>query len=321
MRELGRQWSTTASTVSRAQRALADAGLIELADRRRARVAPDAALAARRFLHGDVVLRLAGSDDPALDLVVRGLGRTWCRCRRRQRRRPARGRAGSRRRRRDPPAAPQRPLQRALRPRPAAWPASAPGPPVAARAGAARPAGAPGRPRSATRRAEGGPAGPGTGTRVLLDRLLLDAGHDPDALRGPEFGSHLEVALAVATGIVDAGLGVRSAAAASTSLRAAHLGGLRPRAARRRPRPGRPAHHRAAHPALRAAVAALGGYDTARAGEVVDLDRTTRTHDQPQRLATAVTTAVSTRGHRSPSPSPARSSGSGRPSASQPRAA
>ena len=54
----------------------------------------------------------------------------------------------------------------------------------------------------------------GTGTRVLLDRLLLDAGLDPDALRGPEVGSHLEVALAVAAGIVDAGLGVRSAAAA-----------------------------------------------------------------------------------------------------------
>ncbi len=39
---------------------------------------------------------------------------------------------------------------------------------------------------------------PGTGTHVLLDRLLLDAGLDPDALRGPEVGSHLEVALAVA---------------------------------------------------------------------------------------------------------------------------
>jgi putative molybdopterin biosynthesis protein len=76
IRELGRQWSTTASTASRAQQALAEAGLIELADRRRAIVAADAAFAARRFLHGDVVLRLAGSDDPALDLVVRGLGRT-----------------------------------------------------------------------------------------------------------------------------------------------------------------------------------------------------------------------------------------------------
>ena len=76
IRELGRQWSTTASTASRAQRALAEAGLIELADRRRARVAADALFAARRFLHGQVGLRLAGSDDPALDLVVRGLDRS-----------------------------------------------------------------------------------------------------------------------------------------------------------------------------------------------------------------------------------------------------
>ena len=42
IRELGRQWSTTASTASRAQRALAEAGLIELAGRRRALVAADA---------------------------------------------------------------------------------------------------------------------------------------------------------------------------------------------------------------------------------------------------------------------------------------
>ena len=75
IRELGRQWSTTPSTASRAQRALAEAGLIELTGRRRATVAADATFAARRFLRGQVVLRLAGSDDPALDLVLRGLGR------------------------------------------------------------------------------------------------------------------------------------------------------------------------------------------------------------------------------------------------------
>jgi DNA-binding CsgD family transcriptional regulator len=50
--------------------------------------------------------------------------------------------------------------------------------------------------------------------RTERRRQLLDAGLDPDALRGPEVGSHLEVALAVAAGIVDASLGVRSAAAA-----------------------------------------------------------------------------------------------------------
>ena len=45
IRELGRQWSTTASTASRAQRALAEAGLIQLTGRRRALVAPDALFA------------------------------------------------------------------------------------------------------------------------------------------------------------------------------------------------------------------------------------------------------------------------------------
>jgi molybdate-binding protein len=47
---------------------------------------------------------------------------------------------------------------------------------------------------------------------VLLDRLLADAGIPPDDVPGPELGSHLEIALAVASGIADAGLGVRAAA-------------------------------------------------------------------------------------------------------------
>jgi molybdate-binding protein len=53
---------------------------------------------------------------------------------------------------------------------------------------------------------------PGTGTRVLLERLLRDAGVDPAGLRGPEVASHLEAALAVAAGTADAALGLRSAA-------------------------------------------------------------------------------------------------------------
>ena len=112
----------------------------------------------------------------------------------------------------------------------------------------------------------------GTGTRVLLDRLLLDAGLDPDALRGPEVGSHLEVALTVASGIVDAGLGVRSAAAA-LDLRFVPitwedydlvlLGDALDAAA--------PLVTAVRSPAVRAAVEALGGYDTARSGEVLSL--------------------------------------------------
>ena len=53
----------------------------------------------------------------------------------------------------------------------------------------------------------------GTGTRVLIERLLRDAGRDPTALRGPEAPTHLEAALAVASGVADAAVGLRAAAA------------------------------------------------------------------------------------------------------------
>ena len=146
VRELARQWGTAASTVSHAQRELADAGLIELADRRRARIAPDAALAARRFLHAESVFTLAGSDDPALDLLARHLPGSL---------RVVTGagsfaglgivRNGPRRRCRDPPPAPHRRLQRPLRAGVVARVGPPPDPPVAPRAGPARPAGQPDR--------------------------------------------------------------------------------------------------------------------------------------------------------------------------------
>ena len=109
----------------------------------------------------------------------------------------------------------------------------------------------------------------------MYKRQLLDAGLDPDALRGPEVGSHLEVALAVAAGIVDAGLGVRSAAAA-LDLRFVPVTWedydlVLPEDALA---PATPLVTAVRSPAVRAAVEALGGYDTARSGEVVDLDRT-----------------------------------------------
>jgi molybdate-binding protein len=47
---------------------------------------------------------------------------------------------------------------------------------------------------------------------VLLDRLLRDAGGDPGTLRGPQVPTHLEAAMAVATGLADATVGLRSAA-------------------------------------------------------------------------------------------------------------
>jgi molybdate-binding protein len=275
VRELAQSAQTTVSTAARAQRALADAGVIAVADRRRARVAANGDLAARRFLHDEAVLRLAGSDDPALDLVLRGLGGSVLPV-------AADGSAAGLRAvvqgRADAAAvhllhrsgeynAPfARALLRGRRPHlvrlwrreqgllvvpDARGPDS-----VSELAGR----------RVARRRV-------GTGTRVLLDRLLLDAGHDPDSVRGPQLGSHLEVALAVATGVVDAGLGVRSAAAAldlhfipvrweeydlvlpGDALDAAATLITAVRSA-----------------PVRAAVTALGGYDTTRSGALVDLD-------------------------------------------------
>ena len=49
--------------------------MIELAPRRAARVARDGAILARRALHGGRALRLAGSDDPLLDLIATGADR------------------------------------------------------------------------------------------------------------------------------------------------------------------------------------------------------------------------------------------------------
>ncbi len=275
VRELAQRFGTTASTVSRAERALVDAGVIVTADRRRTRVARDGAVAARRFLHAELVFRLTGSDDPALDLVCRGLGRSV----------HSMGIEGSfgglravRQGRADGAAvhllhrtgvynAPfARGLLRGLRPHLVhLWRREQgilvpPGNPSGL-ATAADLAGL----RVAKRRH-------GTGTRVLLDRLLLTAGHDPDALAGPETGSHLETALSVAAGVVDAGIGVRSVARDldldfvplvfeqyDVVLTGAGLDAAAPLVA-------------ALHdPAVRASVTELGGYDTADAGRVEEL--------------------------------------------------
>lgn len=275
VRELALRFATTASTVSRAQRALADAGVIVTADRRRARVAHDGAPAARRYLHSELVFRLAGSDDPALDIVTRGLGRAVVPV-------DADGSFGGlravRQGRADGAAihlmhhtgAYNAPFGRALlrgwRPHLIHLWRREQGILVA-----------PSRTRTPTTAADLAPLRVakrrhGTGTRALLDRLLREAGLDPDAVAGPEVGSHLEVALSVATGVVDAGLGVRSAAreldldfvALVTEDYDIVLGGDALDAAA----PLVAALH---DPALRAAVTELGGYDTAGSGRVDEL--------------------------------------------------
>ena len=113
----------------------------------------------------------------------------------------------------------------------------------------------------------------GTGTRVLLDRMLIDAGIEPDDVRGPDARSHLEVSLAIASGVADAGMGLRAGAEALdldflpitweryelvTTVDA--LGGAAPLVeALRTPQPaGR--------------IRQMGGYDLAEAGIITRLD-------------------------------------------------
>jgi hypothetical protein len=70
VRALAAEQGTTPTTALRAYRELAAAGVIVSEPRRAARVAPDGALAARWLLRGGRAFRLAGSDDPALSLLV-----------------------------------------------------------------------------------------------------------------------------------------------------------------------------------------------------------------------------------------------------------
>ena len=217
VRVLAAERGTTPSTISRAYRHLAQAGVIIQGERRRATVAADGEFAAKRLLGSERPFRLVGSDDPALDVVLRRAGGSVVSV----------GTRGS------------------FQGLTALWRGTADGAAIHllhrsglynapfARAllrdrqpclihlwrreqGLLVP---PGNPRRIT--------GPGdlmglqiakrefgAGTRVLLDRMLADADIAPAAVSGPVAGSHLEIALAVASGVADAGLGVRAAATA-----------------------------------------------------------------------------------------------------------
>lgn len=217
IRDAARGYRTTPATVGRAYRQLADAGVINVAARRRCRVAAGGEAAARRMLSGQPALRLAGSDDPGLDLVLRhagtsvtcvgargsfhGLTRIW--------RGTADAAAIHLRHRSGGHNSPfARTLLHGRQPalihlwRREQGLLIAEGNP----AGISGPADLPGL-RVARRRF-------GTGTRVLLERLLTDAGVPPGSITGPEADCHLEVAMTVASGQADAGLGVRAAATA-----------------------------------------------------------------------------------------------------------
>ena len=112
----------------------------------------------------------------------------------------------------------------------------------------------------------------GTGTRTLLDRLLLEAGVDPETISGPMVDLHLDVALAVATGEADVGLGLRSAATAlgldfvplawepfQVATTRAEVGGVQPLL------------DVLADAKVAARITAFGGYDLDGSGELLEV--------------------------------------------------
>jgi len=260
------------TTVARALEHLAHAGILETAPRRVARVQADGARRARALITPSQPLRVAGSDDPALGLLAAASGDAIELL-------PPVGSSAGLVALRDGRAdaavlhlwhtggtwnAPY--ARMALGPRPGLllhlW---------TREQGLLLPPGNPAGVRTVAdltnvivaRRP------PGTGTRALEARLLRDAGRSADAVRGPELGSHLEVAIAVASGLAEAGLGVRAAAGALELdfLPLAHepFELALPASAHDRLAPVRRALE---EPALREAVVALGGYDLAGSGEV-----------------------------------------------------
>jgi molybdate-binding protein len=267
LRTFARSHGASQATALRAYRELADAGVLETSQRRIGRIAPDGALAAARYLRSDAPFRLAASDDPVLTALV-----NECR--------PAIEWAGA-----PGSGAGLRAIADGLADGAAIhlWHAGGTYNAAYARSVLAEPVllhlwrrdqgliVAPGNPRRvAGVRDLGGlrvarrPIG--SGARSLLDRLTAAAGILLDA-SDPEVGTGLDVALAVASGSVDAGLGSRATAAA---LELAFI----PLAAEpveiatsRTALPGLDALRRLlAEPATRERIAGTPGYDPGEAG-------------------------------------------------------
>ena len=114
----------------------------------------------------------------------------------------------------------------------------------------------------------------GSGTRVLLDRLLSDAGVRPRQVRGYalEEYTHLAVAATVASGMADAGFGIE-AAAARHGLGFVSIASeeylLACRLARLKTKPVVALRKLMAGAAFRKATAGLAGYELLRAGKLV----------------------------------------------------
>ena len=217
VRELARETGCAAGTAARAYAALRFAGIVSGRDRARHVVTADGAVRARAWLTPSGALRLAGSDDPALDMLLRAGGDAVAVV-------PgprgsvtglvqlARGGADAAAvHLRHAPSGQYNDLfVRAALPgertvlvhlwRREQGLVVARGNPLGIR-GVADLAG-----RRLAWRA------PGTASRLLLERLLLEAGTDPRPGLEEAFDSHLGVAAAVGTGAADAGLAVRAVA-------------------------------------------------------------------------------------------------------------
>jgi putative molybdopterin biosynthesis protein len=211
VRATARVRGTTAATVGRAYAELGRTGAVELAPRRTARVTRDGAMLARRALEGGRALRLAGSDDPLLDRIARSADRVG-----------APGSFGGLtalwQQRADAATLHLRHRDGGYNDRFAAHILAGRAPVLVhlwrREQGIILPRGNPDHYRSVGDLLKRPVAlrAPGTGTRVLLERLLRDAGADPAALHGPLVGTHLEAAVAVASGLADAAVGLRAAA-------------------------------------------------------------------------------------------------------------
>jgi molybdate-binding protein len=223
VRALARERGVAPATAARAYAELARAGVIETSPRRAARVASAGATRARGLLRGGRPLLLAGSDDPLLDLLLAAAADEVER----------QGALGS--------AAGLTALWRGsvdaatlhLFDRGGDYNASYAARVLSGRTprlvrlwrreqGLVVPPGNPAGLRNAAdlagadrqRRVVTALRRIGTGTRLLTERLAREGGADPTDIRGPEVDSHFDVALSVASGIAEAGVAVRSAAAA-----------------------------------------------------------------------------------------------------------
>lgn len=217
VRRLGRELGCSAGTAARAYSALRDAGLIGGAPRSSFVVARGASARAASWDPGAGAASVAGSDDPALDLLLRASG--GCA-------NLAQGARGSvpgleQLARGTADAAAVHLLDVATGRWNEGFARSAlAGQPVTLvhlwqrEQGLVVTSGNPRRIRSVADLADHRVAWrpPGAGSRLLLERLMLHEGIEPRPERGVEAESHLAVAAAVAAGAADAGLAVRAVA-------------------------------------------------------------------------------------------------------------